>query len=364
MCSACGHSMIFHDDDDVAKITVNSPKERMRRGQKEVEKELAPVKRKSVVQQMIGVFGNMKTEEDLPGKIEAPRRKVSGDPDEGGRSAKDAEEAAAKAAAEKAAAAKAAADKAAADKAAADKAAADKAAADKAAAEKAAREAYEQSDAGKREALIAKHGACAQCGDPLTVFGSHNGVTTLLDGGKVKVHEACGDAWIIKNVGACAHCKKALIGSFMIYPGKTDEKVHDSCKDAYLINRYGACKHCGLAIFKTEGKFSGDECTVGDAKLHIECGDAYIASIKPPTDPCKQCGLAIEKTAKFSGTAMKYGNGDKVHLECKDDYILATSEKCKHCSGPLAIIEGKFDGTYYIVGDAKVHTECWDAFPH
>lgn len=62
MCSLCGHSMVFHDDDDVAAVSVHQGHNTLEQRKKEKEAELAPLKRKSVVQLYAPLFEGKKEE--------------------------------------------------------------------------------------------------------------------------------------------------------------------------------------------------------------------------------------------------------------------------------------------------------------
>ena len=54
--------MVFHDDDDVSQVSVHSSRNTLEERQKQKEAELAPLKRKSVVQLYAPLFEGKKEE--------------------------------------------------------------------------------------------------------------------------------------------------------------------------------------------------------------------------------------------------------------------------------------------------------------
>jgi len=64
----------------------------------------------------------------------------------------------------------------------------------------------------------------------------------------------------------------------------------------------------------------------------------------------------------IAGKFLKLPDETKLHLECKEPYLASKAEPCIQCKGPIARIEGKFDGQFYNVDSGKVHNECWDNY--
>ena len=86
---------------------------------------------------------------------------------------------------------------------------------------------------------------------------------------------------------------------------------------------------------------------------------AYMAKTAPKCGHCGGPVAAME--GQFDGRYYTTDDG-KVHAECYDEYKIAHAPICDHCGGPVAAIEGKFDGRYYTTDDGKVHTECYDEY--
>lgn len=224
------------------------------------------------------------------------------------------------------------------------------------------------------QAILAKSAPrCGHCGEAvIKKQGEYTGLFFKDSKTNGTVHEECWEAYKRKTSGQCLHCN----GLIVCIPGKisgeyfeTEEggKVHTECWESYCLATYVKCAHCQAPCCQWK-EFSGDICDIGGKSVHEECVEFYMSSLfikmdlekpnmeKVAVPDCVHCGVAVQfEAGKFSGRSRELKGEARVHEECWEDYFLIYH--CWKCR--TALNDSQYDGTFHLIQEGRVHTECW-----